>query len=211
MATPNRIFICDDHPIIIDGLSVLFEQNSYKLIGHATTGNELLKALQKVKPDILLLDLHLPDIDGLTLIEQIRSVDAYLKIIVLTMYRDDFLIKRVEKLGANAYLQKNASNSEILQALKSVYETPFHLSSTLKAETASLSLVRDQFAHKSKLTPRELELIPHLAKGKSSSSIAKELRLSPLTVDTHRKNIFRKLKINSAIELTNFAHANKLF
>ena len=126
------------------------------------------------------------------------------------MYQDYFLIERAQKSGANAYLQKNVTGDELIKTLRQLETNNFYLSKTLQQETERKKSFRDQFANKMKLTKRELELIPLLAIGKNSSQIAGQLDISTNTIDTHRKNIFRKLEINSMIELVNFAHENNL-
>jgi len=207
----KKIFVCDDHTIIVEGLELLFKNHSqYTLIGQTQHGKDLLAKLEELKPDILVLDLNLKDSDGFTLLEQIRKKDKDLKIVILTMYQDEFLILRAQKEGANGYLQKSVSNKELTEAFDQIYHIPFYLSSSLKQELDSRKMFRDHFAEKMKLTRRELELIPLLAGGKSSSQIANELFISTHTIDTHRKNIFKKLKINNIIELVNFAHENHL-
>lgn len=207
----QKIFVCDDHTIIAEGLDLLFKQhNGFRLIGQTQRGQDLINQLEKLKPDILLLDLNLKESDGFTLLEQIRKTDQNLKVIILTMYHDELLIQRAQKEGANGYLQKNVSSQELLEALEKVEHTKFYLSKTLQQELHNAKLFRDQFTDKMRLTRREIQLIKHLASGKSSQQIANELFLSVHTIDTHRKNIFKKLKINNVIELVNFAHENHL-
>jgi len=207
----KTVFVCDDHMIIVDGLELLFNNHAeYSLIGQTQSGKDLLSKLEDLKPDILLLDLNLKDADGFTLLEQIRKKDKAIKIIILTMYQDEFLIQRAQKEGANGYLQKSVSNKELIEALNHVYHEPFYLSEALQKDLVNRKMFRDHFAGKMKLTRRELELIPYLATGKSSLQIANELFISAHTIDTHRKNIFKKLKINNIIELVNFAHENHL-
>jgi len=207
----RKIFICEDHNIIVDGLKLLLKNSKdFKIIGHTGEGKNLITVIDNEKPDILLLDLNLKDTDGLTLLEQIRQTNKTLKIVILTMYQDYFLIERAQKSGANAYLQKNVTGDELIKTLRQLETNNFYLSKTLQQETERKKSFRDQFANKMKLTKRELELIPLLATGKNSSQIAGQLDISTNTIDTHRKNIFRKLEINSMIELVNFAHENNL-
>lgn len=207
----RKVFVCDDHMIVVEGIELLFKNSSqYTLVGQTSNGKELLEKLEISKPDILLLDLNLKDSDGFSLLAEIRKRDTELKVIILTMYQDDLLIQRAQKEGANGYLPKSASNKELLEALECVYSQSFYLSRTLKSEMDQRREFRDHFANKMKLTRREAELIPLLASGKSSNAIARELNVSAHTIDTHRKNIFKKLKINNIIELVNFAHENKL-
>ncbi|MCE2997547.1 MAG: response regulator [Cyclobacteriaceae bacterium] len=205
------IYICEDHTIIIDGLKLLFHSSAdYRISGFSLSGIGVIEKIEREKPAILILDLNLKGSDGLELIEQIRKTNKSLKIVVLTMYPDEFLIERARKLGANAYLQKSVSNEELLEALHKIETSEFYLSKALTEESERRKKFRDHFAHKMKLTKRELELVPLLARGISSAEIADQLSVSALTIDTHRKNIFPKLEINTSIELVNFAHENNL-
>jgi DNA-binding NarL/FixJ family response regulator len=207
----KRIFICEDHTIIIEGLKLLFQNNEqFEICGHAGTGNTLLQELPKINPDILILDLNLRDGDGISLLKEIRKTNQTIKIIILTMYQDEHLIEAAKKARANAYLQKSVSNDELLTALTEVYHENFYISQLLKSEEEKRKIFRDRFAGKMKLTRRELELIPHLASGKSSAQISNDLNISHHTIDTHRKNIFKKLKINNIVDLVNFAHENHI-
>lgn len=206
----KKIVVCEDHSIIIDGLQSLFQNHpTYNLVGHTTKGRELSDLLKKIDPDYLLLDLNLKDTDGFVLLEGIRKHNQKLIVLIFTMYHDEFLIERARKLGANGYLLKQASYEELEEALRlSGHE--FYITKSLRTEIEKKNLFRDSFANKMKLTRRELELIPYLVQGKTSANLGEILNISPLTIETHRKNIFRKLQINTTIELLNFAHANNL-
>lgn len=207
----KKIFICEDHTIIVEGLKLLFRSSEeYQISGYASTGKELKEKLPIVDPDILILDLNLSDSDGISILKEIRQNNKDLKVIILTMYQDEHLIEAAKKAGANAYLQKSVSNEELLKALKVVYTQNFYISQLLQTEGEKRRIFRDQFAGKMKLTRRELELIPHLSTGRSTSQISHDLNISPHTIDTHRKNIFKKLKINNIVDLVNFAHENNL-
>jgi DNA-binding NarL/FixJ family response regulator len=206
----KKIVVCEDHSIIVDGLQALFQDHpTYHLAGHTAKGRELSELLKKIDPEYLLLDLNLKDTDGFTLLESIRKQNQRIIVLIFTMYHDEFLIERARKLGANGYLLKQASYEELEEALElSVNE--FYMTRSLRAEVEKKKIFRDSFANKMKLTRRELELIPYLVQGKTSAMLGETLNLSPLTIETHRKNIFRKLQINTTIELLNFAHANNL-
>ncbi len=207
----KKVFVCEDHTIIIDGLRLLFERNDqYELVGFTRHGEELQTWLSKLKPDILLLDLNLKESDGFTLLEEIRKTDSDLKVLILTMYQEQELIDRARALQANAYLPKNISNEELLKALAEVYERAFFLPESLQKQLNQENLLRDQFVDRLKLTKREIEIIQSIARGASSQQIAMELNVSTHTIETHRKNIFRKLNISNVAELVHFAHENYL-
>jgi DNA-binding NarL/FixJ family response regulator len=207
----KKVFICEDHTIVLDGLKLVLNQlPDFQIAGHTSTGADLFDNLKKADPHILILDLNLPDIDGLTLLEKIRSVNKEILVIVLTMYNDEQLVERARRMGANAYLLKNVSNDELKKVLTTANQQSFYISESLKYNAEKSKIFRDQFVNKMKLTEREIEIIRFLARGNSSADIASALHLSTHTINTHRKNILRKLEMNSTIELVHFAHDNNL-
>ena len=151
----KKIVICEDHQIVYDGLELLFTKNAdYKIAGHAATGRELLPLLKKSKPHILILDLNLPDMDGITLLNLIRKEDSRIKIIILTMYHDSYLIEKAKNAGANAYLLKNAGNKQLMVALDRVFHTDFYVTESIQLGLDRKKMFSDQFAQKMKLTNR---------------------------------------------------------
>jgi len=205
----KKIVICEDHRIVYDGLELLLAgSKEYAIVGYAANGKALITLLKDTDPDILILDLNLPDSDGFTLLREIRTSSEKIRIIILTMYNDSFLIEKAREERANAYLLKNASNEEILAALAQSNDNNFYVTRSIQHEMDRRKIYRDRFAQKMKLTRRELEIIEKLARGESSQEIAEQLFLSHHTVETHRKNIFRKLEINNIADLVRFAHEN---
>ena len=207
----KKIFVCEDHTIIIDGLRLLFSQHDeFELVGFTRHGEELMPALQQHQPDLLILDLNLKEWDGFTLLDEIRKVNQTIKVLILTMYQDPDLITKAQELGANAFLPKNITNEELVQALHQVFETRFFIPLSLRQQLNQKQQLRDQFVDRLKLTRREIEIIRSIAQGLSSVQIATQLNVSSHTVETHRKNIFRKLNISNVAELVHFAHENYL-
>lgn len=206
----KKIFICEDHTIVIDGLKALLQYDThFEIIGH-NDGEGFHEKIKNLYPHILLLDLNLNGIDGIQILKEFREYNQTTKVIILTMYKENELIERAKKLGANAYILKNTSNQELIDCFSKVFEHSFYLGNTLTSHLNGHDLFKDRFAHKVKLTKREIEIIILISAGKSSQTIADELFLSPLTVETHKKNIFKKLQVNSSVELVKFAHDNKL-
>lgn len=207
----RKVIICEDHEIVYTGLELLLEKSAnYVLTGHAQNGKQLVPLIKEQNPDILILDLNLPDTDGFTLLKSIREFNKKICVVILTMYQDEFLLERAQAEGANAYLLKNAANDELLRALDAVHIDTFYVTRQLKEELAKKKLFLDKFSQKMKLTRREMEIIRVLSMGKTSDQASIELFISPHTVDTHRKNIFRKLEINNISALVKFAHDNKI-
>lgn len=206
----KRVLVCEDHTLVVDGLKLLLQPHGFEWAGHAPTTVGLAARIADTKADVLLLDLNIKGDDGLAVLADLRQTFPSLLILILTMYRDEFFIERARKEGANGFLEKDIGNDELLRALGRDPQQPFYLSSTLAREQQERQHYRDHFAGKMKLTKREMDVIPLLAHGKTTHEIAEQLFLSPLTVDTHRKNIFRKLNITNVVDLVNFAHENKL-
>jgi len=206
----KKIFICEDHTIVIDGLKALLQSdNRYEIVGN-DDGSGFHEKAKRLDIDILLLDLNLNGVDGFQVLKEFRAYNQLTKVIILTMYKENELIERAKKLNANAYILKNTSNQELIDSFTKVYLYDFYLGNTLTSHLNGHDLFKDRFTHKIKLTKREIEIIQLIGAGKSSQAIANELFLSPLTVETHKKNIFKKLQVNTAVELVKFAHENKL-
>lgn len=207
----KRVLICEDHAIISDGLQLLINtQPDLALLESVQQADDAIRSIAQVRPDVLVLDLNLKGADGFSVLKASKNSYPEIVVIILTMYRDELLIEQAQQLGANAYLEKSAGNQELLQAIRMQPTDPFLLSRTLQAEEDARRTFRDHFAGKMRLTKREMELIPYLIYGKTSNEIAAQLNVSPLTIETHRKNIFKKLKIGNVVDLVNFAHENRL-
>lgn len=207
----KKVFVCEDHTIIIDGLRLLLETNpDFTFAGFTTDGKELIQLIEKTQPDILLLDLNLKEHDGFSLLDQLRKTNAQVKVLILTMYEDEELINRAKKLGASGYLPKNIGNEALLLALQEVETNPFYIPDGLQKKIAQRKAFRDEFIDRMKLTKREVEIIRSIAQGQPTPVIAEKLFVSPYTVETHRKNIFRKLSLTNMAELVRFAHENFL-
>lgn len=207
----KKILICEDHSIVVEGLRMLLQGNeNYTIVAVTQHGEEVYNLIQEHQPDILLLDLNLPGIDGFKILEQVRKINQQIKVLILTMYHDAFLIDRAKELKVNAYLLKNVDNSELLQSLELVYEQEFYISSGVNTIQHNPELSRDSFSDKVKLTNREWEIIKLIVEGKSNQEIADILFVSPHTIMTHKKNIFKKLKINSTTELVRLVYEQKI-
>jgi DNA-binding NarL/FixJ family response regulator len=207
----KKVVVCEDHKIVYEGLELLLkQQKQYQIVGYSVTGKDLDDILTRKSPDILILDLNLQDTDGFTLLREVKKRHTGVKIIILTMYHDSFLIEKARAEGANGYLLKNSSNEELLTALGSMDESEFFVTSAIQKEIDHKKMYSDRFAQKMKLTRRESEIVVSLARGGTSQEIADQLFISLHTVETHRKNIFRKLEVNNIADLVRFAHENHL-
>ncbi|MBS1490756.1 MAG: response regulator transcription factor [Bacteroidetes bacterium] len=207
-----KILICEDHEIVVEGVKMMLaSQDEFMLCGHVTTYAQLQPFLQHENPSVLLLDLNLKKEDGYTILIKLKENYPHVKVLILTMYEEAYLIEKARKLGANGFLLKNMAHGELVEALRHVFNSEeFYLQSNLKTQQQQEIVLRDQFVEKMHLTPREIDIIRLVAMGKSAKEIGDELFLSIHTVDTHRRNIIDKLKLKNIADLARFAVENHL-
>jgi DNA-binding NarL/FixJ family response regulator len=195
--TPLKVIIADDHPIVREGLrAVLATLPDFELIAAAATGAEAVSAAIASRPDVVVMDLHMPDLDGVQATRQILSTDPDVAVLVLTMYEDDDFLIAALKAGARGYLLKGASHSDIARALRSIAagEVVFGAgiaNQVLGRLTGQVTSV-DPFPQ---LTRREREILVLIAQGHGNQAIARQLFLSPKTVRNHVANILAKLDV----------------
>ncbi len=204
----KTVFLVDDHAILLNGLvSILKENDDFDVVGTAGNVEDTLIFLRSKQPDVLITDYNLPDDDGLTLVRKAKRLYPDMKIIVLSMHDESHLVKEILKEGVNAYVLKKDSESELVQALYDVKNGKTFLSNEInKMLIQSLHGSDEQRL----LTEREREILKLIAKEYTNKDIAESLFISERTVETHRKNIFRKTKTNSLVGLIKFAYANNL-
>lgn len=194
---PVRVMIADDHPIVREGLgAVLGALPDFELVATAATGAEAVSAAAASQPDVVVMDLYMPDLDGVQATRQILAASPDVAVLVLTMYEDDDFLIAALKAGARGYLLKGASHSEIARALRSVAdgEAVFGAGIADRALSRLSGQVRpaDPFPQ---LTRREREILVLLAQGCGNADIARKLFLSPKTVRNHIANILAKLDV----------------
>jgi DNA-binding NarL/FixJ family response regulator len=204
-----RILIADDHRIIRDGLSVLIEKESnMAVIATAENGRKTLQLAQKLEPDIIIMDISMPELNGIDATKQIKSVVPKSKIIALSMHSDKRFVSEMLQAGASGYLLKDCAFEELAGAINAVYNNQTYLSPKITGV-----IVDDYISHISAkepvcpdvLSPREREVLQLIAEGKSTKTIASHLKVSVKTIETHRHNIKEKLHTQSLAELTKYA------
>jgi len=202
MSKPNRVlYIADDHPIIHEGLIHFFEDKFEEIVCFYN-GKEVLNAIDTNQPSHLILDINLPIYSGLEILKELKKCSYAIKTIVFTMYNSLSLIKKCDFLGANGYVLKTTSNSEILKAFES---EEFYVGEDIKNHKSENDFDAPPF-----ITRREKEIIHLIAKDFSSKQIASELHLSEHTVSTHRRNLRSKLNIYTTAGLVTYAYENGL-
>ncbi len=207
-----KIYIADDHQILIDGLSSFFKEQGMEVIGHANDGQSVIRDLYNKRPDVILLDLNMPKLDGLSALEKIKLNFPGIKVIILSNYHQTQLIKQAREKGANGYLVKNGSKDELLKALEHVQHQDSFFESAQPATAADTfaenTLFADEFTKKHNLTRREVDIIRMICSGLSTKEISDKLFIAEFTVSTHRRNILGKLQLKNAAALINFAREN---
>ena len=210
ISVKKKILICEDHQIVIDGLLSIFEhEDNYEVISYVKDGSEVIPKIKLFNPDVILLDLNLPHKNGFEILKEVKRDFPKIKAIVLTMYNKESIIKEVVKHKGNAFLLKNCSKDDLISALGAVFDSD---SVYIGKGIGKVSLVDndDEFYKKINITPREKEIILELIEGFSVPQISEKLFISSYTVETHKKNIYRKLNIHNSIDLVKFVNENKM-
>jgi DNA-binding NarL/FixJ family response regulator len=211
--TSLRIVIVDDHAVVRRGIRALLEsQPGWEIVGEATTGREAVDLAKRLQPDIVIMDLSLPELNGLDATRQIVKDSPRTEVIVLTMHQSEELARNVLQAGARGYVLKSDADQNLIAAVESLRQhKPF-------LTAAVTEFVLDDYIHRTEeggvahavVTPREREIIQLLAEGKSNKETASALSVSVKTVEAHRANIMRKLRLRSVSDLVRYAIRNKI-
>jgi two-component system, NarL family, nitrate/nitrite response regulator NarL len=207
------VYLVDDHQIILDGLKALLGHDKViEIAGESTRCKDAFEMISICKPDVILTDIHMPDMNGIEFSRLVKKNFPEIKIIALSMSADESLISDMLDAGASGYLVKNTGKEELREALIRVVSGEVYFSPEVAAQL-SKSLLNSRKKEEDtsvKLTQREVEIVRLIAKEYSNEQIANGLFISERTVETHRKNIFRKTKIKGVIGLLKYAMENKL-
>jgi DNA-binding NarL/FixJ family response regulator len=204
-----KVVLVDDHHIVLDGLESLLQQDqNFHVLASLHSGEEVLEFFKTQQPQILLSDYTLPGISGLDFFKQVRKNYPQVKIIVLSMHDEAQIIKSVLKEGVEGYLLKNIQHSELKAAIRHVAQgLPYVSPEVTRLLMEEMNKPKEE---QELLTERELDVLRLIAKEYSNKEIADKLFISERTVETHRKNIFRKTKTTSLVGLIRFAFDQKL-
>ncbi|WP_457617169.1 response regulator [Lutibacter sp.] len=213
------VHIADDHQILIDGIiAVLSSEKNIEVVGHSLSGKDVLSWFASNKADVLILDINMPELDGIEVMKVFNEQNFQQKIIVLSSYDDVKLIKEVLKIGASGFLAKKCAGEHIVDAINTVYEGKQYFSKSIQDKLLSTftgNLVKERTSsHEStffsSLTPRELEVLRLIALQYNSKEISNELHISINTVETHRKNLISKLNVKNVVGLAIYAVKNNI-
>jgi len=205
-----RLLLVDDHAVVRSGLRMLLDNEpDVEIVGEAGTAREALDSVLDLKPDIVLMDIGLPDMSGIDAAREIKRVRPETAIVALTIHEDEEYFFKMLEAGASGYVPKRAAPEELLTAIRTAAGGEVYLYPSMAKLLVKDYLAHDQESKASRtldgLTEREQEVLAHLADGASNEEIAETLNISPKTVARHRENIMRKLNLHSRSELVKYA------
>lgn len=206
-----RVLVVDDHAILRDGICSLLErQEGLNVVGEAGNGREALARVEELRPDIVLMDVAMPEMDGLEATRRIKSAYPEIKVLILTQHDNQEYINPLLQAGASGYVLKRSGGREVVTAIRQVYEHGVFLEPDVARQVLhNFSHAADR-AETPSLTEREQEVLQLAVEGKSNKDIARRLFISPKTVSVHRTNIMAKLGVHNSAELVRYAIQHNL-
>ncbi|MBL7897265.1 MAG: response regulator transcription factor [Crocinitomicaceae bacterium] len=212
----KRVLLVDDHQLIIDGLRGFIETNpAYKVVGEANNGVDAIRLASVLNPDVILMDIEMPEMSGIQACEEIKRLKPEIKIIIVSMHHEKQLIRKLIDQGADGYLLKNSQQQEVMDAIvKALNNEPYfsdEVSQVLSEKNASKTgMVHSEISLLSQLTEREVEILKLVAQGMTNKEVGDALDISHRTVDTHRTNLMKKLDVTNVAGLIRIAFKNGL-
>ena len=206
-----KVLLVDDHKLILDALSILLElEDDIKIVGKAYNGIEALDILENINADIVVLDINMPKMDGLTTAEIIKKRYPQVKIIMLTMHDDFKFIQSAISLGVHGYILKSRGKEELLSAIKVVHIGEEYFGDMITRIIINQLKNRSDMIKEVKLTKRENQVLQFIAKGLTTPEISQKLLIAPSTVETHRRNLIEKTRVDNSKGLVKYAIENGL-
>lgn len=210
MTNKITVLLADDHPVFRSGLkSVLLADKKLEVIAEVSTGEDAVSEAVLKKPDIVIMDVNMPGIDGIEAAKQIKETNPEIKILILTMYTDEAYLKEGLKAGASGYVLKKAVDTELLSAIHTVLRGENYIYPTLIPSLYQTSIKQNEddnkHSHENSLSQREQEVLKYIALGYTHQEIADTLYISVKTVDTYKARIMDKLNVNKRSDLVRFA------
>jgi DNA-binding NarL/FixJ family response regulator len=208
-----RILLADDHSLVRRGIRLLLGARAgWQICGEAADGREALEKVNELQPDILILDLNMPELNGLEVTRRVHKILPRVEVLVLTVQDSEQVMRQVLQAGARGYILKSDAGNELLAAVDAVRRHHLFLSSQASRMLRGSSVLpaKDNMVPKDPLSPRERQFLQLLAEGKSTKEIATVLNITIKTAETHRSNIMRKLDLHHVTELVRYAIRNRI-
>ena len=205
-----RILLADDHAVVRQGFSrILASHSDMEVIGEAGNGREAIELAEELKPDVVVMDVSMPELNGIEATRRLMKASPRIRVLALSMHKDSVYVREILRAGAQGYLLKDASDDDLLTAVRAIGQGQGYISPSV-----SEAVLSDYRKHVSDpidlLTSREREVLQLIAEGKTNKEIAAALNLSVYTVDAHRGRIMEKLNLHSSGEIVRFAMRNGL-
>ncbi len=209
--TPKHIVICDDHLLFLNGIAELLRNanKGYEIVSF-NRADECRDHLKRHQVDVFICDLNIGDTDGFVLLEELKEQLKHTKKIILTAYYEDFLIQKAKRMGMDAFLKKETTAEELIKVIEMAPSKEFQTNGRDSRSVAVYRTIDEPIVNKFRISKQEKEVIKLIIKGLTSKEIGEALFVSKTTVDTHRRNIYKKLEISNSSTLIKFAHENNL-
>ncbi len=208
-----KVLIADDHAIVRAGLRALLKSEpTLELVGEASSGYEAIELVSQTQPDILVLDLSMPDLDGIAVTKKIKPQFPNLRILILTVHEDEALLREAMKAGASGYILKRAAEAELISAIQIILRGDLYVDPSMVRSLLS-DTIKPSSAHRESIEPltaREKEVLKLIVQGYTNRQIGEELNISVRTVEGHRANLSEKLGLHSRVELVRYAREHGL-
>lgn len=210
-----RILIADDHGVLRAGLRALLSAESeLEVVDEASSGNEALILAGELQPDLILLDISMPDLGGIEVTRRLKEMLPNVRVLILTVHEDESLLQEAIQAGASGYIVKRAVESELIDAIRAVWRGDLYIhpamTRALLKEMSSSPISNNNEAPVESLTPRETDVLRLIAQGYTNRQMADMLSISVRTVESHRSNLMGKLDLHSRVELVRYAKENHL-
>lgn len=205
-----NVIIADDHNLVREGIRALLEKaEDINVIGEAENGQEAVDLVQELRPDVLVMDIAMPGMNGIQALEQLREKAVSTQVVILSMYADEIFVRQALQNGAKGYLLKGSFNEELLLTIRAASRGATYLSPSV-SETVLTPPSNNSPSPADQLTPREHELLQLICKGHTNAEIAELLNVSIKTVERHRTNLMTKLDVRNIVELIRVAVRHRL-
>jgi DNA-binding NarL/FixJ family response regulator len=206
----TRILIADDHAVVRRGVRAILEsQPGWEIVGEATTGREAVEQVKKLRPDVVVLDIGMPDLNGLEATRRIMKEASGTEVLVLTMHNSGELTREILRAGARAVVSKSDADDTLVMAVKALRQhKPYLASHAIEYVLSKYAAMESKQGHR--LSPREREVLRLLGEGKTNKEVASDLGISVKTAEAHRSNIMHKLNLRTISDLVRYAIRNKI-